>query len=104
MFRREEEETPEEGIEEALEEHKGPIRIERDASRPVTILRVAEELEDRGGKILELFKEIESPLGRVVLPIYLRQDDREFFVEVATGQWDDRKSGEALDKAAILRS
>jgi hypothetical protein len=50
MFRREEEETPEEGIEEALEGHKGPIRIERDAPRPVTILRVAEELEDRGGQ------------------------------------------------------
>jgi hypothetical protein len=61
-------------------------------------------LEERGGTILELFKEIESPLGRVVLPIYLRQGDRDFFVEVATGPWDDRMSGEALDKAAILRS
>jgi hypothetical protein len=65
---------------------------------------VAGELEERGGAILELFKEIESPLGRVVLPIHFRQDDRDFFVEVATGPWDDRKVGEALDKAAIVRS
>jgi hypothetical protein len=104
MTWRDGEKTPEEGIEEAPEEHMGPIQIERDAPRPATILRVAGELEERGGRILELFKEIESPLGRVVLPIYLRQEDREFFVEVATGPWDDRKSGEALDKAAILRS
>jgi hypothetical protein len=88
----------------APEENTGPIQIERDAPRPATILKVAGELEERGGTILELFKEVESPLGRVVLPIYLRQDDRDFFVEVATGPWDDRKAGEALDKAAILRS
>ena len=88
----------------APEENTGPIQIERDAPRPAMILKVAGELEERGGTILELFKEIESPLGRVVLPIYLRQGARDFFVEVATGPWDDRKAGEALDKAAILRS
>jgi hypothetical protein len=104
MIWRDGEETPEEGVEAAAEENKDPIQIERDAPRPATILRVAGELEERGGRILELFKEIESPLGRVVLPIYLRQDDRDFFVEVATGPWDDRKSDEALDNAAILRS
>src|SRR5215213_6811322 len=104
MFKRDEEEAPEEGVERATEEHKEPIRIERDAPRPVTILRVAGELEERGGKILELFKEIESPLGRVVIPIYLHQGDRDFFVQVATGPCDDRTSAEALDKAAILRS
>ena len=104
MSWRDGEATPEEGVAEASEEQSDPIKIARDAARPATILRVAGELEERGGKILELFKEIESPLGRVVLPIYLRQDDRDFFVEVATGPWDDRKSGEALDKAAILRS
>jgi hypothetical protein len=98
------EETPEEGVVAGPEGDTDPIQIERDAPRPATILRVAGELEERGGRILELFKEIESPLGRVVLPIYLRQDDRDFFVEVATGPWDDRKSGEALDKAAIVRS
>src|SRR5215207_10641575 len=104
MFRRDEEEAPGGDVERATEEHLGPIQIDRDAPRPATILRVAGELEERGGKILELFKEIESPLGRVVAPIYLRQDDRDFFVEVATGPWDDRKSGEALDTAAIVRS
>jgi hypothetical protein len=104
MFRRDEEATPEEGVEGAAEERRGPIQIDRDAPRPATILRVAGELEERGGRILELFKEIESPLGRVVLPIYLRQDDRDFFVEVETGPWDDRKSDEAVDRAAILRS
>src|SRR5215216_1690869 len=97
-------ETPEESREEAPEVHTDPIHIERDAPRPATILRIAGELEERGGRIIELFKEIESPLGRVILPIYLRKDDRDFFVEVATGPWDDRKSSEALDTAAILRS
>src|SRR5215212_6917663 len=104
MFWRDEGEKPEEGIEQALEEQEGTIRIERDAPRPATILRVAGELEERGGKILELFKEIESPLGRVVLPIYLRQDDTDFFVEVETGPWDGRRCDEAVDRAAILRS
>jgi hypothetical protein len=104
MIWRDGEKTSEEGVQAAPEENTDPIQIERDAPRPATILKVAGELEERGGMILELFKEIESPLGRVVLPIYLRQDDRDFFVEVATGPWDDRKSGEALDKAVILRS
>jgi hypothetical protein len=104
MIWRDGEKTPEEGAEAAPEENKDPIQIERDAPRPATILKVAGELEERGGTILELFKEIESPLGRVVLPIYLRQDDRDLFVEVATGPWDDQKSDEALDKASILRS
>jgi hypothetical protein len=104
MTWRDEEATPEESVAQTPEEHTDSIKIGRDAARPATILRVAGELEERGGRILELFKEIESPLGRVVLPIYLRQDDRDFFVEVATGPWDDRKAVEALDKAAILRS
>src|SRR5215203_884362 len=105
MIWRDGEETPDvEGLEAAPEEKADPIQVERDAPRPATILRVAGELEERGGRIIELFKEIESPLGRVVLPIYLRQDERDTFVEVATGPWDDRMSGEALDKAAILRS
>lgn len=104
MFWRGEGEAPDESVKRAAKEHKGPIQIERDAPRPATILRVAGELEERGGKILELFKEVESPLGRVVLPIYLRQDDREFFVEVETGPWDGRRSVEAVDRAAILRS
>jgi hypothetical protein len=104
MFWRDGGEAPEQGGDETREEHTGPIQIERDAPRPATILRVAGELEERGGKILELFKEIESPLGRMVLPIHLRQGDRDFFVEVETGPWDGRKSEEALGRAAILRS
>src|SRR5215213_9322361 len=104
MSWRDGEETPEELVVAAPEENREPIQIERDAPRPATILRVAGELEERGGAILELFKEIESPLGRVVLPIHCHQDDSDFFVEVATGPWDDRKVGEALDKAAIVRS
>ena len=103
MFWRGGRETPEEGVEESPEEHTGPIRIERDAPRPATILRVAGELEERGGTILELFKEIESPLGRVVMPIYFRQDGEDFFVEVATEPWNGRRSNEALDRAAIVR-
>jgi len=104
MFWRGGQDTPEEGVEEAREEPAGPIRIERDAPRPSTILRVAGELEDRGGTILELFKEIESPLGRVVMPIHFRQDDEDFLVEVATEPWDGRRSNEAVDRAAIVRS
>src|SRR5215210_704053 len=104
MFWRGGQDTPEEGVEEALEEPAGPIRIERDAPRPATILRVAGELEERGGTILELFKEIESPLGRVVMPIHFRQDDEDFFVEVATEPWDGRRANEAVDRAAIVRS
>ncbi|HET7273164.1 MAG TPA: hypothetical protein VFI90_19005 [Rubrobacter sp.] len=104
MFWRDDGEKSDAGEEEAQEEHSGPIEIERDAPRPATILRVAGELEERGGQILELFKEIESPLGRMVLPIHLRQEDRDFFVEVETGPWNSRKSEEALERAAILRS
>ena len=104
MFWRDGGETPEAGGEEDREVHTGPIHIERDAPRPATILRVAGELEERGGTILELFKEIDSSFGRVVLPIYLRQDDQDFFVEVETGPWDRRKSDEAVERAAILRN
>jgi len=103
MFWRDGGDTPEER-EEVREERSGPIEIERDAPRPATILRVAGELEERGGKILELFKEVSSPLGEVVIPIHLRQEDRDFFVEVATTAWDPRSTGEALERAAVLRS
>ncbi len=96
-------EAPEEGTEPVPEEYVGPIRIEPDAPRPATILRVAGELEDRGGKILELFKEIESPAGRVVLPIHLLQDGEDFFVEVETKRWDRGTVEEAIHKAAVLR-
>ena len=104
MFWRGGGETSEEGVDEAPEEHSGPIRIERDAPRPATILRVAGELEARGGTIVELFKEIESTLGRVVMPIHFRQDDQDFLVEIATEPWNRRRSREAVDRAAIVRN
>lgn len=82
----------------------GRIEIERDAPRPATILRVAGELEERGGRILELFKEIHSPKGRTVLPIHLLQDGETYFVEVATGPWDGPSVREVAGRAAVLRA
>ena len=104
MFWRSGGETPEEGVGEISEEHSGPIHIERGAPRPATILRVAGELEARGGTIVELFKEVDSPLGRVVMPIHFRQDDQDFLVEIATEPWNGRRSREAVDRAAIVRN
>ncbi len=95
-------EMPEEGVE-AEEGRTGPIEIERDAPRPATILRVATELEERGGEIQELFKEIRCPWGEVVLPIHLLQGEQDYFVEVETGPWDSRAVEGAINKAAILR-
>jgi hypothetical protein len=96
-------ETPEESVE-GEEERTGPIEIARDAPRPATILRVASELEERGGEIQELFKEIHCPWGQVVLPIHLLQQGQNFFVEVETGPWDPRAVEGAINKAAVLRS
>jgi hypothetical protein len=96
-------ETPEEGVEDG-NDHTGPIEIERDAPRPATILRVASELEERGGKIQELFKEIRCPWGQVVLPIHLREEGQDFFVEVETGPWDQQAVEEKINKAAALRN
>jgi hypothetical protein len=79
------------------------IRVERDAPRPATILKVATELEERGADIRELFKEVSSPLGNVALPIHLRRDGDDVFVEVETGPWDPRTTEEAINKAAVLR-
>ncbi|MGH3144886.1 MAG: hypothetical protein ACRDTR_03700, partial [Rubrobacter sp.] len=81
------EEKPRQG-----ETHEDPvaIEIERDAPRPATILKVAGAFEERGGKILELFKEVRSPMGEMVVPIHLVQDDGDYFVEVMTGPWDER--------------
>jgi hypothetical protein len=81
----------------------GSIRVERDAPRPATILKVATELEERGAKIRELFKEVSSPLGEVALPIHLLRDGRDVFVEVETAPWDPRTTEEAINKAAVLR-
>ena len=92
-------ETPEE-VEEGS---TGPIEIELDAPRPVTIVRVASELEERGADIQELFKEIQCPWGQAVLPIHLLQGEQDFFIEVETGPWDRNVVEEAINKAAVLR-
>ena len=96
-------EIPEEGAEPGGE-RTGPIEIERDAPRPATILRVASEMEERGGEILELFKEIQCPWGQVVLPIHLLYGGRSLFIEVETEPWNPRAVEEAINKAAVLRS
>lgn len=104
MFWRGEEDPPEVPEGPPSEESRGPLRIEPDAPRPATILRVAGELEERGGEILELFKEIRSPLGRAVLPIHLLRDEETFFVEVATEPWDERGAREVAGRIAALRN
>jgi hypothetical protein len=90
-------ETPE-------EERTCHIEIERNAPRPATILRVATELEERGGKIQELFKEIHCPWGQAVLPIHLLRRDQDLFIDVETGPWEPPAVDEAINKAAVLRS
>lgn len=82
----------------------GMAGIEAGAPRPATILKIADEFEARGGEILELFKEVSSPLGRAVFPIHLRQGSREFFVEVETGPWEPQVVESILARASILRS
>ena len=104
MFWRGDEEAPQDPGREATEGPQGPIRVEPDAPRPATILRVAGELEERGGEILELFKEVRSPLGLAVLPIHLLEDEEPFFVEVATGPWDRRGELEFAGRIAALRN
>ncbi|MDQ3911746.1 MAG: hypothetical protein M3305_08270 [Actinomycetota bacterium] len=93
-------EAPEEEAGEGVRE----IQIERDAARPATILRVAGELEERGDKILELFKEVQSPLGQVVLPIHLLREGRDLFLEIETRPWDGKMVEETASKAAVLRN
>ena len=100
MFWRGDEAPEEEEIGQGVRE----IQIERDAARPPTILRVAGELEERGDKILELFKEVRSPLGQVVLPIHLLREGRDLFVEIETAPWDKKMVEEVANKAAVLRN
>jgi hypothetical protein len=80
------------------------IELERDAPRAASITRVAEELRRRGEEVVELFKEISSPAGQAVLPIYLRRDGEKIFVEVETGPWEGRTVEGVLRIAAVLRS
>lgn len=86
------------------EDRTEPIQIQRDAPRPTTILRVADELEQRGGKIGELFKEIEAPDGHAVLPIHLIREGEDIFVEVETGPWDETAVRRVTGAVAALHN
>lgn len=81
----------------------GGIEVERDAPRPATILRVAGDLEARGGRILELFKEVQSPRGQAVIPIHVEHDGQEYLVEVVTRAWDRETVERALLTLAVVR-
>lgn len=98
MFSRGFEDRP--GGESAGEE---TIVVERDAPRPATILRVASDLEARGGRILELFKEVRSPRGQAVIPIHVEHGGQEFLVEVETRPWDRETVERALQALAVVR-
>lgn len=80
------------------------IEIERDVPRAVSIYRAAEELKWRGEEIVELFKEVVSPVGRAVLPIHLKHDGENVFVEVETGPWNKQTIRRMLKTAAVLRN
>ncbi|MBA3426635.1 MAG: hypothetical protein ACR2HO_06560 [Rubrobacteraceae bacterium] len=94
----------EEGEERAAAGGWSAVEIERDAQRPAAILRVAGELETRGGEIVELFKEIRSDEGQVVVPIHLRRDDEDFFFEVETGPWDANARGRLTEAVSAMRT
>ncbi len=80
------------------------IEIERDIPRAVSISRVAEELRWRGEEVVELFKEVTSPAGRAVLPMHLKRDGKDTFVEVETGPWERKTVKSVLKAAAVLRN
>lgn len=105
------EEQPDERLEdgsatEAEPTEPGRIELDRDSSRPVAIQQAAEELSRRGDRVVELFKEVVSPLGRVNLAIHLlrgSEPEESVFVEVSTDGWDDEAVRNAARTAAILR-
>lgn len=104
FWKRNGEDAPEERPEAAHERTSGPIRIERDAQRPATILRVAGEFEERGDRIVELFKEVRSSHDRTaVIPIHLSTEDGERFVEVSTRPWTPESVEAVLHTAATVR-
>lgn len=115
FWRRRERETPGERPEaagplaeppEARETARSPlqtIQLERGAPRAASITRVAEELRRRGEEVSELFKEVTSPAGQAVLPIYLWRGGEEVFIEVETGPWEREAVRGVLKTAAVLR-
>ena len=80
-----------------------PIKIEPDAERPATIVRVATELERRGAEVVEFFKVISAPRGQAKIPIHLRWKNQDFFVEVETRRWNPSSIADTLEDAAVLR-
>lgn len=104
FWKRNGEDSPEERAEDAPETPADPIRIERDAQRPAAILRVAGEFEERGARIVELFKEVRSSHDRTaVLPIHLATESGERFVEISTRPWTPESVEAALHTAATVR-
>ena len=88
-------------------DESGRIELDRDASRPVAIQLAAEQLSRRGDRVVELFREVQSPKGRTNLAIHLKrgsEPEEDVFVEVATGPWDEEAVGNAARTAVILRS
>lgn len=80
------------------------VSLERGLSRAAAISRVAEELRRRGEDVLELFKEVSSPTGQAVLPIYLRRGGENMFVEVQADAWEEKTVSAVLRTAGVLRS
>lgn len=78
--------------------------IVRDAPRPATILRVADALEYQGGEVLELFREVSSPVGSAVFPIHLTRSGREFFIEVETGRFTPQVMKSIIRRVGVLRA
>jgi hypothetical protein len=80
------------------------VRLERGLSRAAAISRVAEELRWRGEEVLELFKEVSSPTGHAVLPIYLHRGGEDMFIEVQADAWEEKTVSAMLRTAGVLRS
>lgn len=81
-----------------------PFEIESGAPRATTIIRLAAELERRGKKVVELFKEVESPRGRGLIPLYLQEGEKDLFVELETNSWDEESVEKVIKTAALLRN
>jgi hypothetical protein len=79
------------------------IELEQGASRAASISRIAEELGRRGEEVVELFKEVVSSAGRVVLPIHLRRGGEDVFVEVENGPWERKTVEGVIRTVAVLR-
>ena len=87
-----------------LAEQEEEIEVERDLPRPAAVLKVAYALERKGIEVVELFKEVSSPRGRVVVSIHLREEGEDGFAEVFSGPWRPEDVREAIRTASVLRS